>query len=119
VRGTRSTKNNTDAPRRSRAIVRILGEFMSQTVNAATAIAAVASRAGTLKAGDTVTFSVTTQSAPTVTGTPKLTLSNGAGALYSGTDANGKLVFTYPDLFIGLRRTVRFGLMASGIARLF
>lgn len=68
---------------------------MSQPVNTATAITAVASRAGTLKVGDTVTFTVTTQSAPTVTGTPKLTLSNGGAAAYSGTDANGKLVFTY------------------------
>ncbi|GJE19528.1 cadherin-like domain-containing protein [Methylobacterium marchantiae] len=60
-----------------------------------TAITATASRAGTLSAGDTVTFTLTTELLLTATGTPRLTLSNGASARFSGLDAASKATFTY------------------------
>jgi uncharacterized delta-60 repeat protein len=64
-------------------------------VNEATAITATASRAGTLTVGDTVTFTLTTESPVGAAGTPKLILSNGASAGFTGLDAAGKATFTY------------------------
>ena len=58
-------------------------------LNKATGIVTTASRAGTLKAGDTVTFTLETETTVTVTGAPWLTLSNGATATYAGLDGEG------------------------------
>ncbi|WP_419952931.1 beta strand repeat-containing protein [Methylobacterium sp.] len=64
-------------------------------LNKATGIVTTASRAGTLKAGDTVTFTLETETTVTVTGAPWLTLSNGATATYAGLDGEGRATFTY------------------------
>ncbi|MBO1018361.1 VCBS repeat-containing protein [Methylobacterium sp. SD274] len=64
-------------------------------LNKATGIITTASRAGTLKAGDTVTFTLEAETAVAVTGAPRLTLSNGATATYAGLDGEGRATFTY------------------------
>ncbi|MHC2000252.1 cadherin-like domain-containing protein [Methylobacterium sp. CM6241] len=64
-------------------------------LNKATGIITTASRVGTLKTGDTVTFTLEAETAVTVTGAPRLTLSNGATATYAGLDGEGRATFTY------------------------
>ena len=54
-----------------------------------------ASGSGTLKTGDTITFTLTTDHPVSVTGTPELVLSNGARAVYAGLDSSGRPTFTY------------------------
>ena len=63
--------------------------------SAAVATRIAASGSGTLKIGDRVIFTLTTDSPVPVTGTPKLTLSNGASARYAGLDAAGRPTFAY------------------------
>ena len=50
---------------------------------------------GTLKIGDTITFTLSTEYAVTVTGVPELVLSNGGHAAYAGLNADGQPIFTY------------------------
>jgi hypothetical protein len=64
-----------------------------QIVTHVTAISA--SGTGTLGIGAKITFTLTTDNAVTVTGTPELVLSNGAHAVYAGSDSNGYPTFTY------------------------
>ncbi|MCR6500152.1 FG-GAP-like repeat-containing protein [Shinella sp. CPCC 101442] len=59
-------------------------------------VTAISSSAtGTLKTGDTVTFTLTTDVPVTVNGTPELVLSNGGRAVFAGLDGNGRPTFTY------------------------
>ncbi|MCJ8052548.1 FG-GAP-like repeat-containing protein [Shinella curvata] len=59
-------------------------------------VTAISSSAtGTLKTGDAVTFTLTTDRPVSVTGMPELVLSNGARAVYAGLDNNGRPTFTY------------------------
>ncbi|MGQ3209960.1 MAG: beta strand repeat-containing protein [Shinella sp.] len=59
-------------------------------------VTAISSSAtGTLKTGDTVTFTLTTDVPVTVNGMPELVLSNGGRAVYAGLDQNGRPTFAY------------------------
>ncbi|KQP53645.1 cadherin-like domain-containing protein, partial [Methylobacterium sp. Leaf108] len=64
-------------------------------LNEATTITATPSHEGTLKEGDTVTFTLSTESAIDVVGTPVLTLDNGGSASYAGLDDDGRATFIY------------------------
>jgi hypothetical protein len=60
-----------------------------------TGIIVASAKAGPLRAGDVITFTLQTSGPVTVTGTPRLTLSNGAFAAYAGADGSGRPVFSY------------------------
>ena len=57
--------------------------------------AGITGGSGALNAGDTVVFTLNASEALTVTGTPTLTLSNGATATYTGGTGNNALTFSY------------------------
>lgn len=62
---------------------------------AATEISASTDQTGTLKIGDAITFTLSTELPVTVTGVPELVLSNGGHAVYAGLDENGRPTFIY------------------------
>nr|WP_298100162.1 FG-GAP-like repeat-containing protein [uncultured Shinella sp.] len=62
---------------------------------ALTGISASTNQTGTLKIGDEITFTLSTDLPLTVTGVPKLVLSNGGHAVYTGTDGDGRPMFVY------------------------
>ncbi len=72
----------------------MLGTLVVNPV-AVTVIAAVPSVAGPLGAGQSVTFTATTDHAVTVSGAPRLTLNNGGIATYVSGSGTDTLVFTY------------------------
>ena len=80
------------APFSAAALQSYAGVLTSPTV---TGVSSSASRAGSLNAGQTVTFSVTLSAAQDVTGTPSLSLNDGATASYSSGSGGSTLIFTY------------------------
>ncbi|WP_421577752.1 beta strand repeat-containing protein [Shinella sp. M31] len=61
----------------------------------ATGISASTDQTGTLKIGDTITFTLSTELPVTVTGVPDLLLNNGGHAVYAGLDDDGRPTFVY------------------------
>jgi len=61
----------------------------------ATEISASTDQTGTLKIGDTITFTLSTELPVTVTGVPDLLLNNGGHAVYAGLDDDGRPTFVY------------------------
>ncbi|WP_421590319.1 beta strand repeat-containing protein [Shinella sp. M27] len=62
---------------------------------AATEISVSTDHTGTLKIGDKITFTLSTELPVTVTGEPELVLSNGGRAVFAGFDTNGRPTFVY------------------------
>jgi Ca2+-binding RTX toxin-like protein len=61
----------------------------------ATEISASTDQTGTLKIGDTITFTLSTELPVTVTGVPELVLSNGGHAVFAGFDEDDRPTFIY------------------------
>lgn len=68
---------------------------MSTSTNRVTAITASAPAGTAAETGTTITFTLSTEARVLVTGSPRLTLSNGAVATYAGSDASNRPTFSY------------------------
>lgn len=62
---------------------------------AATEVIATTSRSGPLTVSDVITLTLVTDEPISATGTPRLTLGNGASATYAGLDGSGRPQFSY------------------------
>jgi hypothetical protein len=73
----------------------IVSVLLGQNTDAVTAIASSFASGSQLRSGASITFTLSTEAPVVVTGSPQLTLSNGAAAIYSGADIDGHPQFTY------------------------